>query len=181
MTLAALAVLAYTGVVVDAGFHAPSVSPLIGSLGAVGLLMLGFALWRADDELLPWALLLAGLGYGLSLAVSHAGVAEGVPLIGGGLLLCGELATWSLDERFAIRADRAIVSAVISFAGASNQGGFEIDAGGTTATDALYSGNQAGDDWTKGTSGAGVFKAGGTGTASRRTARRPPRRGAAPS
>jgi hypothetical protein len=54
---------------------------------------------------------------------------------------------------------------VISFAGASNQGGFEIDAGGTTATDALYSGNQAGDDWTKGSSGAGVFKAGGTGTA----------------
>jgi hypothetical protein len=123
VTLAGLAVLAYTGVVVDACVRAPSVSPLIGSLGAVGLLMLGFTLWRADDELLPWALLLAGLGYGLSLAVSHAGLAEGAPLVGAGLLLCGELATWSLDERWAIRAERRIVLARAAAVGALAVGG----------------------------------------------------------
>jgi hypothetical protein len=109
--LATLALLAYAGVVVDAAVRATSVAVLIGSLGAVGLLMLVFVLWRADDELLPWALLFAGLGYGLSLAAHSSGVAEGAPLVGAGLLLCGELVSWSLDERFAIRADRSIVAA----------------------------------------------------------------------
>jgi hypothetical protein len=123
VTLAALALLAYTGVVVDAGVRAPSVSPLIGSLGAVGLLMLVFCLWRADEELLPWALLLAGLGYGLSLAVSNAGLAEGAPLIGVGLLLCGELATWSLDERWAVRAERRLIAARAAAVGALALGG----------------------------------------------------------
>jgi len=109
--LATLALIAYAGVIVEAAARATSVAALIGALGAVGVLMLVFVLWRADDELLPWALLLAGLGYGLSLAVRHGGVAEGAPLVGAGLLLCGELVSWSLDERFAIEADRSIVAA----------------------------------------------------------------------
>jgi hypothetical protein len=109
--LATLALLAYAGVVVDAAVRATSVAVLVGALGAVGMLMLVFVLSRADDELLPWALLLAGLGYGLSLAARNSGVAEGAPLVGAGLLLCGELVSWSLDERFTIRADRSIVAA----------------------------------------------------------------------
>src|SRR5215213_617192 len=48
---------------------------------------------------------------------------------------------------------------VIALASANNVGGFEIDADHTTPGDALYSGNNAGDDWTKGASNEGVFSA----------------------
>ncbi len=47
--------------------------------------------------------------------------------------------------------------ALLAIAGAVNVAGFEIDAGNTTATDALYSGNEGGDDWTLGSSEHGVF------------------------
>jgi hypothetical protein len=46
---------------------------------------------------------------------------------------------------------------VIALASANNVGGFEIDADHTTPSDALYSGNNGGDDWAAGTSGNGVF------------------------
>jgi SdrD B-like protein len=46
---------------------------------------------------------------------------------------------------------------VIALASANNVGGFEIDADHTTASDALYSGNNAGDDWAQGTSNQGIF------------------------
>ena len=60
---------------------------------------------------------------------------------------------------------------LIASAGAANQGGFEIDAGAAQPNGALYSGvgtSPAGDDWTKGATGNGVFKAhvgAGTGNA----------------
>jgi hypothetical protein len=59
----------------------------------------------------------------------------------------------------------AMVGALVVGAGASNQGGFEIDAGSVTATDALFSGNQGGNDWAKGSSGEGVFKLAASGSA----------------
>ena len=46
---------------------------------------------------------------------------------------------------------------VIALASANNVGGFEIDADHTTPRDALYSGNNTGDDWAQGTSNNGIF------------------------
>jgi hypothetical protein len=46
---------------------------------------------------------------------------------------------------------------VIALASANNVGGFEIDADHTTARDALYSGNNTGNDWATGSSQQGVF------------------------
>ena len=46
---------------------------------------------------------------------------------------------------------------VIALASANNVGGFEIDADHTTARDALYSGNNGGDDWAQGSSNQGIF------------------------
>ena len=47
---------------------------------------------------------------------------------------------------------------VIALASANNVGGFEIDADHTTPGDALYSGNNGGDDWAQGASSNGVFQ-----------------------
>jgi len=104
-------VLVYVGVVVHASVRASAVAPLIGSLGGLGMVMLVYVLWRTDEELLPWALLMAGIGYGLSLALHRGGIDGAAPLVGAGLLLSGELATWSVDERWAIRAERSLVVA----------------------------------------------------------------------
>ena len=46
---------------------------------------------------------------------------------------------------------------VIALASANNVGGFEIDADHTTPRDALYSGNNGGDDWAQGSSNQGIF------------------------
>jgi hypothetical protein len=45
----------------------------------------------------------------------------------------------------------------IALASATNVGGFEIDADHTTESDALYSGNNGGDDWAQGASSDGIF------------------------
>jgi hypothetical protein len=47
----------------------------------------------------------------------------------------------------------------IALASANNVGGFEIDADHTTPGDALYSGNDGGDDWAQGASNQGIFRA----------------------
>jgi hypothetical protein len=46
---------------------------------------------------------------------------------------------------------------LIALAVANNVGGFEIDADHTTPRDALYSGNNAGNDWATGSSQQGIF------------------------
>jgi hypothetical protein len=48
---------------------------------------------------------------------------------------------------------------VIALASADNIGGFEIDADHTTPGDALYSGNNGGNDWAQGASNQGIFRA----------------------
>ena len=48
---------------------------------------------------------------------------------------------------------------LMSIASATNVAGFEIDANNATPNHALYSGNEGGDDWTKGASQNGVFAA----------------------
>jgi hypothetical protein len=92
-----------------AAARAPNVAALVAGIGAVGAVLLAFVLVRSADELLPWALVFLGGAYAVSLFVHGASVDEGAPLVAAGLLLCGELAAWSLDERHAIAAERDVV------------------------------------------------------------------------
>jgi hypothetical protein len=79
------------------------------ALGGVGAAFLLVVLVRGNVELVPWPLALLGVAYGITLV--GAGTDDAAPLVGVGLLLCGELAAWSIDERFAIPAERVVTAA----------------------------------------------------------------------
>jgi hypothetical protein len=74
----------------------------------VGALALAFVLVRGLDGLLPWALAALGAAYAVSLVLHGSGVDGAAPLVAAGLLVCGELAAWSLDERHGIAAERPV-------------------------------------------------------------------------
>ena len=57
---------------------------------------------------MPWSLVLAGLAYAAALIVHGSRVDSGAPLVAAALFLSAELAAWSLDERHAIAAERAV-------------------------------------------------------------------------
>lgn len=85
-----------------------SFAALVAGVGVFGAVLLAFVLVRRADDLLPWALAMLGVAYTISLYVHGSAVDEAAPLVAGGLLLCGELAAWSLDERHAIAAERDV-------------------------------------------------------------------------
>jgi len=89
----------------------PKLALLSCAIGAVGAVLLAFLLVRRMDELLPWALLPLGIAYTVSILVRGSHVDGGAPLVAAGLLVCAELAAWSLDEQHAIAAERAVVVA----------------------------------------------------------------------
>jgi hypothetical protein len=109
VTLALLAALAYAGVFAYAVTREPTLAPLIAPVAAFGALLLAFVLVRGADDLLGWALILDGLAYTGATIAHGTHVDEAAPLVGAALLLCAELSSWSLDERWAIRAERAVV------------------------------------------------------------------------
>jgi hypothetical protein len=111
VTLALLSGVAYAGVVAYAASREPTLAPVVATIGAFGAVLLLFVLVRGHDDLLGWALALGGLAYALAVIAHGTHVDEAAPLIGAGLLVCGELATWSLDERWTIKAERAVVLA----------------------------------------------------------------------
>jgi hypothetical protein len=84
---------------------------LICGIGAVGAVLLAFVLARKLDGLLAWVVIPLGIAYTASLMLHGSGVDGGAPLVAAGLLLCAELAAWSIDEQFGIRAERAVVLA----------------------------------------------------------------------
>jgi hypothetical protein len=84
---------------------------LTAGIGAIGGVLLLFALLRRASDVLPWAIVLVAVAYAVPLFVRSRGIDEAAPLLGAGLLLCGELAAWSFDERWRIRAERAVVVA----------------------------------------------------------------------
>jgi len=71
--------------------------------------LLALALWREGEEPIPWALGVLAAAYAATLFVHRGSVDEGAPLVAAGLLLCGELAAWSLDARGRIRAEQAVL------------------------------------------------------------------------
>jgi len=107
--LATSSALVYAGVLAYAAARVPSFAALVAAIGVFGALLLAFVLVRLADDLLPWALAVLGVAYTVSLFVHGAAVDEAAPLVAAGLLLCGELAAWSLDERHAIAAEREVV------------------------------------------------------------------------
>ncbi len=83
-------------------------TPATGALGAAGALLLLVALVRAHAAVVPWTLGLLATAYGIALVVRGRHLDEAAPLVAVGLLLCGELASWSIDERLAIPAEAAV-------------------------------------------------------------------------
>jgi hypothetical protein len=100
--------VAYGGVVADPLLRAGSIAQFLVPGAAVGALLLAIAL-LVDDRALGPALWLAGGTYIAFLAATHQGVDAGAPLVAVGLLLCGELAAWSFDERWRFREDPRLV------------------------------------------------------------------------
>ncbi|HET7571331.1 MAG TPA: hypothetical protein VFJ77_01540 [Gaiellaceae bacterium] len=103
LTLAAASAAAYAAVVAYAAAHTREAAGLVVAIGCLGGAVLLAVLWRGDDELLIWALAPAGIAYAVALAIGGHDVDAGAPLVGAGLLLCGELAAWSLDARWRVR------------------------------------------------------------------------------
>lgn len=89
-----------------AGAHKPTIGLAAGA--AVGVLLLFVALFF-DARALGLSLFLAGATYVGFLVLDHPGVDPAAPLVAVLLLLSGELAAWSLDERWAMRMDSGIV------------------------------------------------------------------------
>jgi hypothetical protein len=102
---------------------APNVVPVTLFLGGFGGLLLVLVLVRGLDDLLGSALLLLAACYVVGLFVGRHPLDEAAPLVGAGLLLCAELATWSLELRFrvalepALRFQRARAVGLLVFAG----------------------------------------------------------------
>jgi hypothetical protein len=110
LILAALSAVAYAGVLAYALVRARAVPQLPVALGGIGALLLLLVLARRADDVLPWTLGCLGAAYVTSLVTrGGSGVDEGAPLVAAALLLCGELAAWSLDEQHAFAAERAVV------------------------------------------------------------------------
>jgi hypothetical protein len=108
VTLGASSAAVYGGVVAWSCVLSPRIAPLTLFVGGAGALLLGFVLVRGADELLGSALLLLGAAYVLGLLVGRRSLDEAAPLVGAGLLLCAELATWSLELRFRVALDPAL-------------------------------------------------------------------------
>jgi hypothetical protein len=108
VTLAALSAAAYGGVLAWSCLLSTRVVPVTLFLGGAGALLLGLVLARGLDELLGSALLLLAAAYVLGLLVGHHSLDDAAPLVGAALLLCAELATWSLELRFRVALEPAL-------------------------------------------------------------------------
>ena len=120
--------LVYGAVLADAIARAPRISGLTAGIGALGFALLVLVVWRGDDEFLPASVVCLAVAYAVAIVVHGASVDEQAPLVGAGLLLCCELAMWSLDERPAIAAERAPVRTRATALAALTGGGLTASA-----------------------------------------------------
>jgi hypothetical protein len=104
VTAAALAVVAYGGVLTDALTRDGSAAAALAPGAAVGVVLLLAAL-VLGGPFLGLALWIAGATYVAGVVAAGRTVDATAPVVAVLLLLCGELAAWSLDERLRIRAD----------------------------------------------------------------------------
>jgi hypothetical protein len=101
----------YAGVLAYVCTRDARLVPVTTAVGGIGCVLLLFALLRRVDDAVPWAIVLLGGAYAIPLFARGNGIDEGAPLVGAGLLLCSELAVWSFDERWRIKAERSVVIA----------------------------------------------------------------------
>ena len=87
----------------------PPLARVIVAIAIPGAVLLAFVLWRRMLELLAWAIVCDGAAYVTATIVHGATVNGAAPVVGGVLLLCAELAAWSLDERYPIRPEPGVV------------------------------------------------------------------------
>jgi hypothetical protein len=136
--LAVLAAALFAAVLAWSCTLSPKVAPVTATLGGVGALLLLLVLVRGVDDLLGSALLLVGGAYVLGLYASRRSLDETVPLVAAALLLCGELATWSLEVRQPVRGEPGLVLARARAVGMLALSGLAVSAlvvivSGTTA------------------------------------------------
>ena len=101
----------YAAVLADAVARDSKIAFVTAVLGGVGLVLLAFMLVLGWQGSLPAALLLLGGAYAAAIFVHGASVDERAPLVAVGLLLCGELASWSLEQRIPVAAAPGVVRA----------------------------------------------------------------------
>jgi hypothetical protein len=111
IALAALSAAAYAGVLAYVLARSEEAIAATVALAVVGALFLVWALVRASVAMVPWAVGLLAVGYVVALVVHGRHLDEAAPLVAVGLFLCAELASWSIDERFAIPTERAVMLA----------------------------------------------------------------------
>jgi hypothetical protein len=90
-------------------WRAGDLGGLAAAIGALGAVFLAAVLLRGMQELLSWSLGVLAGAYAVSIGVHTGSVDEAVPLVAAGLLLCGELAVWSLDEHIPVAAERGVL------------------------------------------------------------------------
>ncbi len=101
----------YAAVLADAIARDSTIAVITAALGVVGLVLLAFMLVLGWQGSLPASLVLLGGAYAGAIIVHGASVDERAPLVAVGLLLCGELASWSLEERIPVAAEPGVVRA----------------------------------------------------------------------
>jgi hypothetical protein len=104
-----LSALVFAAVLAEAVVRTTSVGAVVGGIGAIGLVLLALVLVRGMDDLLPWTVVCFVVAYTVSLVVHGGSVDERAPLVAAALLLGAELASWSLEERIPIVAERPVL------------------------------------------------------------------------
>ena len=102
--------------------------PATGPLGGAGALVLVFLLVRARAELVAWPPAVLGVAYAVELVIRDKRVDDAAPLVAVGLLLCGELAAWSIDERLPVAVEWAVTRARAAALGALAFGSLAVAA-----------------------------------------------------
>lgn len=90
--------------------HSAKAIPATGALAAAGAVFLLVALARAEAALVAWPVACLGTAYAIALVVQGGSTDGAAPLVAVALFLCAELASWSIDEKLAIPAERAVVA-----------------------------------------------------------------------
>jgi hypothetical protein len=91
--------------------HATKAIAGTAALGGLGAVLLVYALMRANAAVVASPVALLGVAYAIALIVHGSGVDDAAPLVAVALFLCAELASWSIDERLRIPAERKVVAA----------------------------------------------------------------------
>jgi hypothetical protein len=109
--LAAAALAAYGGSYAYLVARDATAAPATGGIGGLGLVVLAYAVVRAQEAALVPALALQGVAYTIAVLVHGSETDQGAPLVATALLLAGELAAWSISERDAIPVERSVWTA----------------------------------------------------------------------